>query len=445
MFLVCRLLRNYISARLISSFCSHPFIAIPTSGDSGGPLLLLLNETEAATGTEDTTSNVVQVGITSWGFGCGSSDFPGVYSRVSHQFEWIREEVCKLSAAPPDYFDCNRTTLPPAQNVSLTLIVSFDDYPEELGWVLVDETGFGVLLADVAPGDIVKSDAQSTVAFSYTAQERSRLSFHIFDIMADGLCCPKEGWYQLVIGTQESPIQVLASGVGNFGSGGSFTFEIPSLADLDTISRNATPIPNATLSDTPSAVPSSAPSRGFGGAAPVPMPPETGASPVPTALTTATAVETPAPTLRGTTSALPSTILPVFGTGSPAVDSISEAPSTGYPSVLPTNTSSSPPSAPLTNSVYPSAGPSHGPSESPSFSPILSKIPTTAPSLQEALVADKSATLEPSQSEGTTGSDCDEAGNGVDCEVNNAFSSSSGTQRWTMTAILLITATVSSR
>uniref|UniRef100_A0A7S3Q6F6 Peptidase S1 domain-containing protein n=1 Tax=Chaetoceros debilis TaxID=122233 RepID=A0A7S3Q6F6_9STRA len=49
-------------------------------GDSGGPLY-------------DKANNVL-VGITSWGIGCGRDNYPGVYSRVSAQADWIKSVVC---------------------------------------------------------------------------------------------------------------------------------------------------------------------------------------------------------------------------------------------------------------------------------------------------------------------------------------------------------------
>jgi secreted trypsin-like serine protease len=44
-------------------------------GDSGGPLFF------KSTGTND----YIQVGITSWGFGCGATGFPGVYTRLGNR------------------------------------------------------------------------------------------------------------------------------------------------------------------------------------------------------------------------------------------------------------------------------------------------------------------------------------------------------------------------
>jgi len=50
-------------------------------GDSGGPLI------EKGTNIEDD----VAVGVISWGIGC--AQFPGVYSRISSEYDWIKQQV----------------------------------------------------------------------------------------------------------------------------------------------------------------------------------------------------------------------------------------------------------------------------------------------------------------------------------------------------------------
>ena len=67
-------------------------------GDSGGPLIQLGDD---ESGKDDTL-----VGIVSWGLGCADDVFPGVYARVSAQYEWIQSNICEYSANPPKWYDC---------------------------------------------------------------------------------------------------------------------------------------------------------------------------------------------------------------------------------------------------------------------------------------------------------------------------------------------------
>ena len=78
-------------------------------GDSGSPLLL-----ELANGSLD-----VQVGLVSWGRGCGK--YPGVYTRLSVVFPWIRSQICWHSMDPPAYLNCQAFERPPPTAAPSTL------------------------------------------------------------------------------------------------------------------------------------------------------------------------------------------------------------------------------------------------------------------------------------------------------------------------------------
>ncbi len=117
-------------------------------GDSGSPMII------SGTGSESGEGDI-QVGVVSWGIGCVSETFPGVYSRVSSQYEWIRIEVCKHSLAPTS-FNCDdldaSSMAAQYYPVSVededqyksfvTLEVSLDAQPQDFSWAVTNlETG----------------------------------------------------------------------------------------------------------------------------------------------------------------------------------------------------------------------------------------------------------------------------------------------------------------
>jgi len=82
-----------------SMLCAeHPKQKDACQGDSGGPLI-------KKSGSGD-NEDFELVGVVSWGVGCAQDDFPGVYARVSAEYDWIKKEVCSRSSDPPANFAC---------------------------------------------------------------------------------------------------------------------------------------------------------------------------------------------------------------------------------------------------------------------------------------------------------------------------------------------------
>ncbi|KAK9307306.1 hypothetical protein QLX08_002321 [Tetragonisca angustula] len=66
---------------IVDSFlCAGRAAKDSCSGDSGGPLMV-------------NDGRWTQVGIVSWGIGCGKGQYPGVYTRVTHFLPWIHKNL----------------------------------------------------------------------------------------------------------------------------------------------------------------------------------------------------------------------------------------------------------------------------------------------------------------------------------------------------------------
>jgi len=44
-------------------------------------------------GSQEKSKKYMQVGIVSWGIGCGDENIPGVYSSVTANAQWINKEL----------------------------------------------------------------------------------------------------------------------------------------------------------------------------------------------------------------------------------------------------------------------------------------------------------------------------------------------------------------
>eukprot|EP00980_Cylindrotheca_fusiformis_P031607 scaffold26676_cov137-Cylindrotheca_fusiformis.AAC.5 len=209
---------NYRGLILDVMLCAGDYGQDTCSGDSGGPLII-----DGGSADKD-----ILVGIVSWGFGCAIPAFPGVYSRVSHEVEWIRQTICFISEDPPIEYDCSLYSPPPTKNsVPVTIRLELDDFPEETGWTVRNKAD-GTVLGQAVPGDY--KEKRATVIETVFLPSGSTCIFEITDAYGDGLCCSQPGTYLVILGRVETGT-VLASGGDKFGGSQQHELEIPESYD----------------------------------------------------------------------------------------------------------------------------------------------------------------------------------------------------------------------
>lgn len=208
-----RLNLSYQNQIIDSMLCAGDQGEDSCQGDSGGPLIMKRG---------DATQDVV-VGIISWGFGCALESFPGVYSRVSSKIEWLKYNICRMSTAPPEYLNCQRTPTIPPVSIPVTIFIQFDDFPEELSWSIQDEIGVNTF-AEAPFGTY--TEARSRIRETVYLPGGQRFVFRVEDSFGDGLCCNQPGNYMLSLGAKPNG-EILVTGPSKFESGSSHEFDLP--------------------------------------------------------------------------------------------------------------------------------------------------------------------------------------------------------------------------
>lgn len=75
----------------VSILSDYIYMRFFVQGDGGGPLVCAAKD-----GSYD-GKKYLQVGIVSWGIGCGDENVPGVYSSLLANSQWINKKVALLS------------------------------------------------------------------------------------------------------------------------------------------------------------------------------------------------------------------------------------------------------------------------------------------------------------------------------------------------------------
>lgn len=116
-------------------------------GDSAAPLL---------------SESGSMLGLVSWGLGCARETRPGVYSRLSAGYDWIRESMCYLSMQRPTF--CASLDFQNGLTKQIRVDVKYNSTSELPAWVLYDRdqnllvnsteqtfVGVGVLVSTYVP------------------------------------------------------------------------------------------------------------------------------------------------------------------------------------------------------------------------------------------------------------------------------------------------------
>jgi len=186
------------------------------SGDSGGPLLLL-------------DGSSIQVGVISSGSGCDGR-LPTVYSRVSAGQDWIKQQICELSAFPPEFCD-PFDRRPGLRKTRIRVDINLDDYPQDIRWRItegLETSGDGKTIA--SGGDFQIPNSLESQFVDLPGNQNYVFTIEDVSGFADGF--GNNGKYKVVIVDMNgNDASTLISGGSNFQDSESTPFTVSNATD----------------------------------------------------------------------------------------------------------------------------------------------------------------------------------------------------------------------
>jgi trypsin len=150
-------------------FCAGEGGKDSCQGDSGGPIINQEN---------------VQVGIVSWGWGCGRPENAGIYTRVGAFSDWIERMICEHSGVPPA--DCPEVAVPEQGDLTARFEIQFDTWPEETSWVLVEHGINGDEDRTILEGPEFFANAEERWEATFPMKSDHEYTFTLTDSVGDG-------------------------------------------------------------------------------------------------------------------------------------------------------------------------------------------------------------------------------------------------------------------
>lgn len=191
-----------------------------------------------------------------------------MYGRLSEEFPWVRQGVCRLSTNPPEYLQCNEGDLtvspaptgppafpsvsaaPTATRVAITIQINTDQYPGEIGWILEDSSGRTIAQVRSGTIGVREESVQETVLVAPNEPH----VFTLQDSFGDGLCCLYgQGTAFVFLGDGVDYEKVLAYDDGRYGSSSAHTF----VTSASSVIGFDSPTSSPTTTNTPTGTPSS--------------------------------------------------------------------------------------------------------------------------------------------------------------------------------------------